>query len=116
MNKLETPSTNALLYNYIAIIGISVLLWLAGSVLCAEHYPKVVWIASAELICIQCVLGSPLKTNHCVCWILFPEFAENGSIYDYIHVKKKQSSLKKEGLSWLKQVAEGTFVDYMSAY
>jgi len=47
---------------------------------------------------------------------LFPEFAENGSIYDYIHVKEKQTSLRKEGLSWLKQVAEGTFVDYMSAY
>jgi len=36
-----------------------------------------------------------------------PEFAENGSIYDYIHMKCKKPSLAQEGLPWLKQVAEG---------
>jgi len=35
-----------------------------------------------------------------------PEFAENGSIFDYIHVEHKQSSLAQR-LLWLKQVAEG---------
>jgi len=37
---------------------------------------------------------------------LFPEFAENGSISDYIHVEHKQPS-PKQRLLWLKQMAEG---------
>jgi len=37
---------------------------------------------------------------------LFPEFAENGSVFDYIHVNHKQSSLAQR-LLWLKQMAEG---------
>ena len=45
--------------------------------------------------------------NHGLLQILFPEFAENGSIFDYIHVNHKQSSLAQR-LLWLKQVAEGT--------
>ena len=38
--------------------------------------------------------------------IFFPEFAENGSVFDYIHVNHKQSSLAQR-LLWLKQMAEG---------
>ena len=36
------------------------------------------------------------------------EFAENGSIHDYIHVKKERPSLE-QGLLWAEQVAEGTW-------
>lgn len=37
----------------------------------------------------------------------FTEFAENGSIFDYIHKKHKQPSLT-QSLQWAKEVAEGT--------
>jgi len=35
------------------------------------------------------------------------EFAENGSIYDYIHVQRKHPPMEQR-LLWLKQMAEGT--------
>ena len=34
------------------------------------------------------------------------EFAENGSIFDYVYKEKKQPSLQ-QGLDWAEQVAEG---------
>ena len=37
---------------------------------------------------------------------LFTEFADNGSIYDYIHKEHKQPPLS-QGLLWAVQVAEG---------
>lgn len=37
---------------------------------------------------------------------MFPEFAENGSVFDYIHANHKQSFLTQR-LLWLKQMAEG---------
>ena len=36
------------------------------------------------------------------------EFAENGSIYDYIHKEYKRSSLPQR-LLWAKEVVEGTY-------
>ena len=41
------------------------------------------------------------------CIFLLAEFAENGSVYDYIHVQRKHPSMEQR-LLWLKQVAEGT--------
>jgi len=38
---------------------------------------------------------------------IFTEFAENGSIFDYIHKKHKQPSLM-QSLQWAREVAEGT--------
>jgi len=43
------------------------------------------------------------------------EFAENGSIYDYIHVKKEHPSLE-QGLLWAEQVAEGTWYPSVVRY
>jgi len=37
----------------------------------------------------------------------FTEYAENGSIYDYIHKKHEQPS-QRQNLQWAKEVAEGT--------
>jgi len=59
------------------------------------------------------VLRCPLESNHFVYQILFPEFAEKGSIFDYIHVNHNQSSLAQR-LLWLKQVAEGTVMTYFA--
>ena len=39
-----------------------------------------------------------------------PEFAQNGSIYDYIHQKHSQFS-QDQGLLWLKQVAQGNVIN-----
>ena len=44
---------------------------------------------------------------HCSKLNFFTEFAENGSIFDYIHKKHKQPSLT-QSLQWAKEVAEGT--------
>ena len=49
------------------------------------------------------------------------ELAENGSIYDYLHLKKENPSLE-QSLLWARQVAEGTMYVcffpnlYMCAY
>ena len=40
---------------------------------------------------------------------IFLEFAENGSIYDYIHKKHNEPTLKQSVL-WAKEVTEGKFV------
>jgi len=42
-----------------------------------------------------------------IAFFLLAEFAENGSVYDYIHVQRKNPSMEQR-LQWLKQVAEGT--------
>ena len=39
-------------------------------------------------------------------WTLHAEFAENGSVYDYIHVEHKDPSLDQRML-WAKEVVEG---------
>ena len=41
--------------------------------------------------------------------IIFLEFAENGSIYDYLHKKHKEPTLKQSVL-WAKEVTEGKFI------
>ena len=43
---------------------------------------------------------------HLVYFEFFTEYAENGSIFDYIHKKHKQPSLT-QSLQWAKEVAAG---------
>jgi len=45
-----------------------------------------------------------------LCLNFLSEFAENGSIYDYIHQEHKQPSLTQR-LLWAKEVAEGGLSD-----
>ena len=44
------------------------------------------------------------------CIIFYTEYAENGSIYDYIYKNHKQPPLSQI-LLWATQVAEGMFVE-----
>ena len=41
--------------------------------------------------------------------MFFVEFADNGSIYDYIHKKRNEPTLKQSVL-WAKEVTEGKFI------
>ena len=41
----------------------------------------------------------------------FLEFAENGSIYDYLHKKHKEPTLK-QNILWAKEVTEGKFINF----
>jgi len=47
------------------------------------------------------------------CIIFFTEFAENGSIYDYIYKDHKRPPMSQI-LLWATQVAEGMFVEVKS--
>jgi len=48
------------------------------------------------------------------CIIFFTEFAENGSIYDYIHKDHKQPPMSQIIL-WATQVAKGMFMEVKAA-
>jgi len=60
-----------------------------------------VWNNLLVMLCTSTVCFTTVYLN------FFTEFAENGSIFDYIHKKQKQPSLM-QSLQWAKEVAEGT--------
>ena len=41
----------------------------------------------------------------------FLEFAENGSMYDYLHKKHKEPTLK-QSILWAKEVTDGKFINF----
>jgi len=54
-----------------------------------------------------CVNANTLGRHYSsVCFCTISEFAENGSIRDYIHVRKNKPSLE-QGLVWAQETAQG---------
>ena len=74
-------------------------------------------VTEQPIIVGECIITGVFECETCIhiyfttnVVILFLEFAENGSIYDYIHKEHKEPTLEQSVL-WAKEVTEGKFIN-----